>query len=247
MKNANGAIIYRGPSMINARPIVVVITGLANASANDKTGNMLQTWILDDTTAPHLAPKLGADASVCGDCRHRGINGNPRTCYVTLFRAPLSVWSAYKRGSYRELALPEIAALGRNRAVRLGAYGDPMAAPLNIWQALTSQARTHTGYTHQWRSANAHALAPWRALLMASCDSVADLELAHANGWRTFRVMTENKPLPSEVLCPASAEAGKRTTCAKCTLCSGTTSKAGKSAAIVAHGATAKHFVRLAA
>ena len=36
-------IIYDGPSVIDGAPIVAILTGLANASRNAGTGDMLQT------------------------------------------------------------------------------------------------------------------------------------------------------------------------------------------------------------
>ena len=63
----------------------------------------------------------------------------------------------------------------------------------------------------------------------------------HKAGARTFRVIASVADMVKgkEVLCPASEEAGKRTTCDRCKLCSGA-SIAAKSIAIVAHGASTK-------
>ena len=47
-KHPNGAIIYRGPSLLDGKPIVVIAVGLNSSSKNRKTGNMLQTYILRD-------------------------------------------------------------------------------------------------------------------------------------------------------------------------------------------------------
>jgi hypothetical protein len=72
---------------------------------------------------------------------------------------------------------------------------------------------------------------------MASVESVDAKKQANALGWRTFRIMRQDETLqPDEVLCPASEEAGKRTTCENCQLCSGNTIKA-KNVAIYAHSA----------
>ena len=46
MPNPNGRILYEGPSMLDGAPIVVIATGFAERSGNDKTGAMIQTWIL---------------------------------------------------------------------------------------------------------------------------------------------------------------------------------------------------------
>ena len=72
---------------------------------------------------------------------------------------------------------------------------------------------------------------------MASCESIESKNQANSLGWRTFRVMRKDESLqPDEILCPASEEAGKRTTCENCQLCSGNTIKA-KNVAIYAHSA----------
>jgi len=248
----NGYIIYRGPSALDGAPIVVIVTGTATRSANAKTGDMLQTWILREDVAPHLAIKTGEDASICGNCPHRGEHDGTRwtrtrTCYVQTHNAPLSVWKAYHRGNYPDISdSPEaIADIGRGRVVRLGSYGDPMAAPLAVWQALTSSATGWTGYTHQWRS---NASPDWQALIMASADTELDHAHATHQGWRTFRVMPTGATFDkrAEVLCPASAEAGNKSSCAACTLCNGTTSKARKSVAIYVHGSGAAAFSRAA-
>src|SRR4051812_46786701 len=44
----NGLILYRGPSLLDGKPIVVVAIGFARKSKNLKTGNMLGTYILAD-------------------------------------------------------------------------------------------------------------------------------------------------------------------------------------------------------
>jgi len=72
---------------------------------------------------------------------------------------------------------------------------------------------------------------------MQSADSHAEARAAWQRGQRTFRVLQSLADLDkaNEVLCPASKEAGKRTTCAKCLLCSGTSTKSPKSVAIPMH------------
>jgi hypothetical protein len=197
MTKINGAIIYRGPSMLDGAPIVVVVTGLAKSSRNAKTGDMLQTWIVRDDVNPIEAAKTGQDETVCGDCVHRPINGG--SCYVKLFQAPLNIFKSAHRGIYPTVIdLNDIAALGVDRVVRLGSYGDPAAVPVGVWEALTAHASAWTGYTHQWRNAP-HLV----SLCMASADSAAEQVMAKAMGWRTFRVRTASEPvMAKEFICP---------------------------------------------
>ena len=232
----NGLVIYEGPSLLDGEPIVVVVTGLNKSSSNGKTGDMLQSWILRQDMDPREANKTGADFSICGNCRHRGIaHAEPdkplakeRTCYVLLYQAPLNVWTTWGKGRYAKAAdVNAIARAGAGRKVRLGSY------------ALLSEAEGHTGYSHQQSVAGSSFNAAW---LMVSADTLGDAEAAWSKGQRTFRVIKSMSAVVKgkEILCPASKEAGYKTSCDKCGLCAGA-SIAAKSIAIVAHGNGAKY------
>jgi hypothetical protein len=212
-----GALLWRGPSRIDARPIVAIAT---LTSRNRKTGNMVQTWILRDRVSPLRALMRGDVASICGACVH-GPQGRS-DCYVEVGRAPAMVWSAYKRGAYADLRgdPAAIAALGVGRQVRLGAYGDPGAVPIDVWRAILARADGHTGYSHRWRDPSAQGL---QSLCMASVDSLTEKREANAIGWRTFRVLAAGEARErGEARCPASREAGARLQCIACPIaCSG--------------------------
>lgn len=233
---SSGAILYRGPSQLDGAPIVCIAVGLANKSTNRKTGAMLQTYIIRADVGPIDAVKSGADSSICGDCRHRGptADGKGRTCYVNLGQGPLAVYRAHGRGLYPIAA--DIAAIGAGRLVRVGTYGDPAAVPVAVWHALLSASTGHTGYTHQWRTTP-----QLKPVCMASVDTEAEAALAHAFGWRTFRVNLAGAAalMPRESVCPASAEAGKKLTCNACLACNGTATNRRGSIVINAHGGTA--------
>lgn len=237
---ASGVILYEGPSKLDGAPIVVIATGINAKSRNAKTGAMVQTYIIRSDIHPIEAVKTGADASICGTCPHRGDGtGKGRSCYVTLAHGPRSVFDAYKRGIYPKANAWEAAAIFAGKMVRLGTYGDPAAAPYALWTVALRQAAGWTGYTHQWRAIPAE----WSKLVMASADSVADMDDAHAIGFRTFRVTAapfENVK-GREVICPASEERGKVTECASCKACMGTSGKARVSVQIAAHGGGRKH------
>ncbi len=243
---ANGYIIYEGASLLDGAPIVVIATGFAAHSTNRKTGGMIQTYILRQDLDPVSAVRDGTDASICGDCPHRGIvvdgKNQGRTCYVNVGQGALAVWKAYKRGVY-----PLWNGYGVNgRMVRLGTYGDPAAAPARIMSGLLRDAGGHTGYTHQWRNPSLPAdhLDALRSLCMASADSPADAALAQSMGWRTFRVgmwgeTERDRAGLNESLCPASEQAGKKLTCDKCLACDGAGTAKRGSIFIPAHGGTA--------
>jgi hypothetical protein len=197
-------------------------------SKNEKTGAMLQLWIMRADVEPHVAVKTGEDASVCGDCKLRGT-----VCYVLTFQGPLAVYRKYKRGGYEKATKLQAAQAVEGWAVRLGAYGDPAALPLGLLMALTVGARSYTGYTHQWRSNPGYA-----RYCMASVDTEAEYAEAVAMGWRTFRVRQAGAALMAgEIECPAA----KGITCAACGLCKGT-ARAARNIGITAHGKGAKKF-----
>jgi hypothetical protein len=237
---SNGIVLYRGPSVLDGAPIVVIATGLKSSSANEKTGALIQTWILREDVSPTEAIQTGADASICGDCPHRGelVDGKNkgRSCYVTVFQAPLNVWKTYHRGGYEVLPRAMVFGSLAGKRVRLGSYGDPAAVPFHVWQDALAGTEACTGYTHQWRTCPPE-FSRW---CMASCDSETDRILAKAKGYRTFRVRGAGEPvMQREVICPASEEAGYKTTCAACVACGGTAAKAKADIAIAAHGSAA--------
>lgn len=236
----NGFVFYRGPSMLDGSPIVAIATGLGKKSTNGKTGDLIQTWILRDDMTPIEAVNSGADGAICGDCPHRGtvVDGKNvgRSCYVTVFQAPLVVFKSWRKGLYPELSPADAGELLAGRMVRLGSYGDPAAVPFAVWQQLMARVSAKTGYTHQWRKFPAMA-----AYAMASCDTAADHAEAKAQGWRTFRVrLADDAVLAREVICPASKEAGFKTDCSTCKACGGHTAKAKADIVIMAHGAASK-------
>ena len=220
IKLPEAVVVYRGPSAINGAPIVAILTGIANPSNNPKTGPMVQLWILAADEAPHHAVKTGADSAVCGDCPMRpSVAKKGQACYVATYQAPRSVWASRRD---MPVDLPGAVAAVRNRALRLGAYGDPAAIPesAGVVQALTAAASTHTGYTHQWRKAFAAWLRPF---CMASLDvgtTAEALEACHAQGWRSFRAEVTADPVARrEIVCPATTEAAAQ--CITCGLCDG--------------------------
>lgn len=237
----NSAIIYRGPSLLDGAPIVVVATGLQRGSDNAKTGAMIQTYILRSDVHPVDAVRSGADASICGDCPLRPSLAAPGAarCYVRKDQGPANVFRTALAGKYAELdpATVGALALAAGRRIRIGTYGDPAAVPAEIWSALMSGQSARTGYTHQWRTA-AHL----RGSVMASVGSADERETARAAGWRTFRVRRPDEPLlVGEIACPASAEGGRKTHCADCGLCDGARENDRRaSIAIIDHGPTAK-------
>jgi hypothetical protein len=216
-KRANGVVLWRGPSLLDGQPIVVVAT---LKSRNIKTGDMVQTWIIPDPEHGSVVKALtdGRDKSVCGSCPRRPAvakTNNLTPCYVEVGKAPNQVGKGVDRGIYPDAMADDARTAGEDRAVRIGAYGDPAAVPTHVWADLAIRARVWTGYTHQWRKCDPML----KHFTMASADSLADAKEAWAMGWRTFRALEpgEKHDPETEILCPSD-----RTTCERCGLCSGT-------------------------
>jgi hypothetical protein len=241
MKKPTGYVLYENAN------IAVIATLVTD---NPKTGDMVQVWILNRDVNPVEAIRTGQDDVVCFDCKHRGFwneqlaRWEKRTCYVRVYQAPRAVWVAYQNGRYPVLGRGAYREVFTGRKVRFGAYGEPILIPLDIMRDIAIYSDGWTGYTHQW--SNPEYL-PYSAYIMASVDTAAEYVQAKRLGWRTFRTRTEAQAMgASEIMCPASDEAGHKTTCADCRLCAGTyAGDPRKDIAIVVHGSGAKNFIAL--
>lgn len=248
MNKILGYIAYEGPSLIDGAPIVVIINKI-DGSQNAKTGAIVQSFIIRSDIAPMAAIMSGQDESICGDCEHRPITakktGKP-PCYVQVGKSVQSVFHAYKRGRYVKADPATIAKALQGKIVRIGTYGDGAAAPVRMWTQITRYAAGVRGYTHQWQRVDFDHAA-WAPLAMASADSIDQAALANLHGMRVFRVSAGVDRQPGETTCPASAEGGRRSTCAKCTLCAGT-SIAARDIVIADHAAGhARRVISIAA
>lgn len=235
-------ILYRGPSMIDGSPILVIATSNSN---NPKTGNLVQVWIIRGDMHPQEALASGGDKAICGHCPHRpqpttrilqsGPNkGQERTsmnrsCYVNPM-GPTSVWNAYNRGRYKSIDPSAFV----NARIRYGAYGDIVAMPFEIFNAVNAVAAEWVGYTHQWQTKQGQK---FRGALMASVDTPAQEIKAQAAGWSTFRVgLVDGSDIGDARECPATVSKNE-ITCSDCMACDGSS---GTAIYVKAHGITAK-------
>ena len=233
-----GYIAYEGPSEIDGAPIVVIVNKINDASKNGKTGDIVQSFIIRSDVNPVEALQTGADESICGQCEHRPIIAKKTgkvPCYVQVAKSVLSVYNAYKRGRYIKADPATIARALAGKVVRIGTYGDGAAAPVRMWTQITRYAAGVRGYTHQWQN-KGFDHASWAPLAMASADTLEQAAMANLYGMRVFRVSVGVDKQAGEVTCPASAEGGKRATCADCLLCAGT-SKNARDIVIADHAA----------
>lgn len=227
-----GIILHRGESTLS-RGRFVVVAVLGN-SANEKTGAMIQVYILaDEGSKPTETIRDGSDAIVCGDCPMRGIlakyrredvpadlegeGGKLRACYVNAGQGPRIVFETYRRGGYVEYNASEHDQFFAGRMIRWGSYGEPVLIPLPIVSHLSEIASGWTGYTHQWHRPEFQG---YRPFFMASVHA-DQYNAARLLGWRFFHSSNSAEPIPGTIVCPASAEAGKRLTCSECGICNG--------------------------
>ena len=212
-----------------------VIVNFQFSTSNAKTGALIQNYIIPAAWLETDA-KIStlSDTDVCFDCDH-GKSKN-KTCYVRKGQSEMGL--ASKVRSLRKLGLENIPELSpeseadllnaiEGRGVRFGSYGEPILLGEALIGKISKRAKFWTGYTHQWHKNN------WaKDYFMASVESEMISKAAQKSGFRTFFVGT---PQSKEyVTCPASKEAGNKTTCDNCKLCMGTSSKA-KSVTILPH------------
>jgi hypothetical protein len=217
-----------GPSLLTGDPIVGILSGLDRGSMNTKTGAIAQAWILRSDLAPMDAKRRNLDDAICGDCKLRGRDGKDSGCYVVAWQGPMQVWKAFEAGNYPVVSWSELQSVVEGRMIRLGAYGDPAAIPFEMWKTMLATAASWIGYTHAWK----HADPRFKTLVMASVDSKREFHQAGLAGWRTFRIRANaDEPLiaGAEFICPASDEAGHRTTCASAGSVAGRARRRGRS------------------
>lgn len=233
-------LFYDGPSRLTGDRIFVIATA---QNGNRKIGPMLQLWITP-AISPIEAVKTGKDAAVCGDCRLRGDGrGHGRVCYVETWRAVENIWQSQRRADRTDRMPVDVFATSvAGLQLRIGAYGDPVAVPLEVWAPLLRVAGGHTAYTHQWKRDD--LAAGYRDWCMASVDSDAEQRDAERRGWRTFRVRAVDGPvLATEVVCPHERDADIK--CGGCSLCRGA-ARPAKNIVVTVHGVSGRKYFQRA-
>jgi hypothetical protein len=176
-----------------------------------------------------------ADQAVCFDCPFSQNNGcytAKYTQYSGFLSSLRSIGKAYNWESipeFSESIKADLLAMSAGNYSRFGTYGEPSLIPLSLLEEICQGAKSWTGYTHQWLRKPEYA-----PFLMASLHSDKQLPYAEKLGFRAFVAskVKLGKPL---VNCPASAEAGYKSTCSACGLCSGTAGKGKKDIWILQH------------
>lgn len=178
------------------------------------------------------------DGAVCLDCPFAVSNGAKLSaCYthkVMQYSGFLSMLRSIKMEwdeipTWSETLTEQAVKMSKDRYVRFGTYGEPSLLPLEMVSAMLKDAKSWTGYTHQWRKID-HGYAKY---FMASTHTSEEEYTASLIGYRSF--VASPKPISQFISCPASKEMGFISNCSKCGLCSGTMGKGKKSVIILEH------------
>ena len=221
-KGLKGLIVWRGLSLYNQKPIMVVL----RFGGNTKTGAMHTIYIVPDNGMSfNESRQTGEDCSNCGDCDLRGTYNallkrvGDRLCYV-VGNGLHGLYESIRRGNYGDAGLVAEACgvhvhdlvrfmSPKHQPTRLGGWGDAAFVPPQVWRDFSLHNKTSmTSYTHQWRwlesskssEQNHKWLGQWkrhseymRQISMASCHSPQDVTDADAFGWRKFITVPTNE------------------------------------------------------
>jgi hypothetical protein len=160
--------------------------------------------------------------SVCFDCPFRAY----LKCYthkymqfsgfVSMLKSIVREFTTLEYIPKIHLLQKRILEISQGRYIRFGTYGEPTLLPVDLVGDMVKVSKSHTGYTHQW------AKKPeFSAYFMASIHNEKQLGIAEKMGFRGFLATSDPELVKNAVVCPASKEAGFKSTCEKCGLCSG--------------------------
>ena len=265
-KNKNSVIFYEGPSVLDGKPIVGILSNLESPSKNSKTGAyMVQTYIMRADISPLTAVYTDNEA-------RKSVAGVPEARFG-------------KEDSFPKAAVPveliekeDYSVCGNcplkpsNQNV---CYVNIAQAPSNIWKAYKcdrylkfqdyplDRVGRRTLRFGAYGDPTAIPFAAWQPLidkfpeytgythqwatcdrvwqnyLMASCETAKQREKAIAQGWRTTRITKDGSDLlDNEILCRNQAE---NIHCETCKLCDGV-GKHGVDIVFKVHGAKRSHF-----
>jgi len=193
-------------------------------------------WLLATTSKGFGMKKFFAmDGTNCMDCPYSGNQGKGG-CYTHKFNQYVGFLSMLRSIKFSELTpldadkFLDIVAMCKDTYVRFGTYGEPVLLPISLVRAMAYASKSWTGYTHQWQKNLARGYDQW---FMASTHSQDASNMARVWNFRSF--ISSKTGYEYAVTCPASAEAGFRSNCASCGLCSGTLGKGSKDIKILEH------------
>ena len=175
------------------------------------------------------------DESNCLDCPYSGNSGTGK-CYTHKFMQYtgfLAMLRSIKADQVTPLTSQKRAAIIKmctESYVRFGTYGEPSLLSVDLVKQMAEASSTWTGYTHQYAK-------PWAKdygqYFMASVHNQAEAADTRDKAYRSFIASQDGSELA--VSCPASKEAGFKSNCAACGLCSGILGKGKKDVKILEH------------
>lgn len=195
-----------------------------------------QQWELATTSKGFGMKKFFAlDASNCMDCPYSGNQGEGG-CYTHKFNQYvgfLSMLRSIRSDQLKPLSEGDftiIIDMCRDSYVRFGTYGEPSLLDFRLVDNMVNAAKSWTGYTHQWNKEWANKYGNY---FMASTHNKEETYKAKQKNYRSFIATKDGNE--EAVTCPASAEAGFKSNCASCGLCSGMLGKGKKDIKILEH------------
>lgn len=154
---------------------------------------------------------------------------NQYSGFVSMLKSVISTYGEfYNIPTFNSDLHQQIVKMSTNTYVRFGTYGEPSLHPTELIEDVVKVAPTWTGYTHQWQKREELS-----RFFMASTHNSVEEIIARDLNFRSF--VATDKKIDGIVNCPASKEAGYKSTCSKCGLCSGTDGKGSKSVYIILH------------
>lgn len=255
METRSGFIIKQKQNMrtefiIGDTLCVVRLDTTTNDKIAPKGEKIIQTYhysrdqFEDAQSQTSMQSFFSKDGDVCLDCPYAMSNGaelkgcytHKRMQYSGMLSQLRSIGAKYKSWGeipqYSDQIGADVVKMCNGRYVRFGTYGEPSLIPISLLRCISVVAKTWSGYTHQWEK-------PWayyyRDFFMASTHDVEQTKTAETMGWRAFMDDSTHTKHDGMVNCPASSEAGFKSTCSKCALCSGVRGKGNKSVYIFNH------------
>lgn len=209
---------------------------------SDSKEKIIQTYVFSKNQYEYVASGGGslkdffavADSN-CLDCPMRSY-GKCYTHKFTQARGFLSMLRSIAKDynsfndlpTYSESIKREILDISRGKYIRFGTYGEPVLHGIDMVTDIVDNAKTWTGYTHQWITNR-----DFNKYFMASVHTDRMEQKARGQGWKSF--ITIKEKVSGYVNCPASKESGFKSSCDKCGLCSGMKGKGKKSVFILEH------------
>jgi len=222
----------RVTTKVNNAILVFKLGKTTNAKISNGKEKILQVYSFSDAQFTYVSesvkngqkidPKTFFDLadSVCFDCPFRAYlkcythKYQQYSGFISMLKSIAREFKNVQEVPSIHLLEKKIVEISNDRYIRFGTYGEPTLLPLNLVSSMVKASKSHTGYTHQWAKKPDYA-----AFFMASTHNENQANMAQKIGFRSF--IATDKPLAGAVVCPASKEAGFKSTCEKCGLCSG--------------------------